>query len=357
MATNILIEGKDNNLNFLRFIAATMVIVSHAFPITMGVHVYDPLYYTSNGQETWGTIAVKIFFIVSGFLILMSWDRKKRLLPFLKARMLRIFPALILIIVVSAFIMGPIFTSCSLKEYFTNSETYRFLMTITLRKQSNLLPGVFVNNTYPNSINSSLWTLFYEFACYLMIAFLGCTKLLKKPMVWGIFIFCYFCSAFDMYAGPFISLADRFSIQPAYMLTTYFVAGMIVYLYRDKIKLNLIPCIIAMILLVLSVFTNSMKIVMPFALTYVVFYFSFNKKIKLSSFGTKNDLSYGLYIYAFPIQQIISNLSNGTEPWYINFLIAFPFTALFAYLSWNLVEKRCLKLKSKKHFVADKAAA
>lgn len=335
MANNIFLKditkGKDNNLNFIRFCAAILVIFSHSFPLTYGSDNKEVLYIISNGQETFGSVAVKIFLIISGFLITQSWDRKKDLKTFFKARILRIFPALMVVILLTTFILGPIFTTEPLAKYFTNTKTYKYILSISLIKMQYNLPGVFENNIYKGAVNGSLWTLYYEFACYCIVAFLGHMNILKKTVVLILFLVCYL-----------LSLNGHLG----FMLTSYFVAGMITYIYKDKIKLNRKLNLVFIILLVFSIYLNLTKYIFPFALTYIIICFAFNSKLKLNLFGSKNDLSYGIYIYAFPIQQIISYLLKDNIHWYINLIISLPLTLICAYASWNIIEKPFLNMRN-----------
>jgi peptidoglycan/LPS O-acetylase OafA/YrhL len=177
------IKERKNNFDFIRFLAATLVIFSHSYPITTGNNGSEPFGILSNGQMTFGELAVSVFFVISGFLITQSFDRSKNIFYYLKARILRIFPALIMVVILSVFFLGPIFTDLSLKNYFSDPQTIDYFKTITLYWMQFDLPGVFQSNIYPGAVNSSLWTLWFEFFFYIVVAFLGVTKLLNKWIV------------------------------------------------------------------------------------------------------------------------------------------------------------------------------
>ena len=164
------IDARKNNLDIIRFLAATLVVFSHAYPLTTGNNATEPFAVCSNGQMTFGELAVSIFFIISGFLITQSYDRSKNPIYYFKARVLRIFPGLIFCVLLTVFFLGPIFTELNVKDYFKDPKTYDYLKTITLYWIQYDLPGVFQTNVWPGAVNGSLWTLWYEFFFYIVVA-------------------------------------------------------------------------------------------------------------------------------------------------------------------------------------------
>ena len=144
------IGTRKNNLDVIRFLAATFVLFSHAYPITTGNNASEPFAIWSKGQMTFGELAVSIFFIISGFLITQSFDRSKDPIYYFKARVLRIFPALIFCVLLSILIVGPIFTEFTIKDYFKDPNTIEYLRTITLYFIQYDLPGVFQHNIMAN---------------------------------------------------------------------------------------------------------------------------------------------------------------------------------------------------------------
>lgn len=164
-------NSRNNNLDLIRLIAAALVIWSHAYPIVLGKGAEQPLSRLTYGQISLGDLGVAIFFVLSGFLVSQSMFRLNDLVGYTKARVLRIFPGLIFCVLISTFIIGPIFSTLSLTDYFTNDTTYSYLVaTTTLNFLSPFLPGVFESNPYGAFINGSLWTLKYEIICYFTLA-------------------------------------------------------------------------------------------------------------------------------------------------------------------------------------------
>jgi peptidoglycan/LPS O-acetylase OafA/YrhL len=331
---NLMIE-RFNNFDIIRLLAAIMVIFSHSFPLSLGYidgRDPDPLNQLT-GDISLGHIAVMIFFIISGFLITQSFDRSNNSVLFLKARMLRIFPALIFVVVLTVFILGPLVSTLPTNEYFSSKSTFKYLMNITLYFMVYPLPGVFEQNTYPNAINGSLWTLIFEFRCYLVVLILGVTRLLRKEIILILFILASVLNSLGI---------GGLNIE----MFVFFSAGMLFYIYRNKISLNFNISLILTIITLISLFyyKNYYLPIITICLTYIVMYLTFASKTKIngSKFG---DLSYGTYIFAFPIQQLVTYYFGGLMTWWLNFLISLPITLIFATISWHLIEKNALKYK------------
>ena len=159
------LDMRDNAFDTIRLIAALLVIVSHAFPLTGNLD--DPLDWLSGGQASLGHLAVCIFFLISGYLIPASLDRGT-LVRFARKRALRIMPGLVAAVLVCAFILGPLVTAMPRSEYCGAYTTWTFLGNAAFLPVGFELPGVFTGNPSPNA-NGSLWSLNYEVACYVMV--------------------------------------------------------------------------------------------------------------------------------------------------------------------------------------------
>jgi peptidoglycan/LPS O-acetylase OafA/YrhL len=325
-----LLNNRINNFDIIRFLAATLVIFAHSYPLT-GHNAEEPLGALTNGMS-FGGLAVKVFFIISGFLITQSFDRSKDIKKYSIARILRIFPGLIVVVLLSMLIVGPVFTNLSLKNYFLDPKTYEYLKTIRLYHLEYYLPGVFQQN--PNqAVNGSLWTLWYEFYFYIVIAVLGITRLLNRPIV----LLGFLLASILFYLGRGNFYTDLFR---------YFSVGMLFYLFRQKIVLNGWIAALSIIILAFTAKTPYFSYLLSVLGSYIIFYLAFHKNLKFNNFGKYGDFSYGIYIYAFPIQQIAVYATDNQLSHWGNFLVSFPITLIFSVLSWHLVEKRALKLKN-----------
>ncbi|MDU0332797.1 acyltransferase [Paenibacillus sp. 3LSP] len=330
-------NGRENNFDILRLMAATLVIFSHAYPLTLGSNEYEPLIKLTRGQETFGGLGVSIFFILSGFLITYSFERCANIYEYFRNRILRIFPALLILIFFTVFVLGPILTTLDLKTYFSSPATLRYLESFMLVNMQYGLPGVFEHNPYPNAVNGSLWTLWYEFFFYMIVAVLGSLKMLKKIIIIPLFLVVLF---FSLYLSPSIAVFQYFE------LFKYFCMGIIVYLLRYNIKLNKFIAFFCFILLVSLTSFGYYKVAFIFFGTYIIFYVGFGMRKILRKLQETGDFSYGMYIYAFPVQQLVTYFFNGHISPLNNFVVSAVITLIFSILSWFKIERKCLHFKS-----------
>lgn len=340
------LETRQNNFDIIRFFAAVLVIWFHSFPLTGRGNQYEFISIITRMTTTAGAVGVMIFFIISGFLITMSFDHSKSLIRYLKARVLRIMPAYVVVIFLSAVVLGPLLTTLPLKSYFAHPLTRQYFINLSLKSMHYNLPGVFSNNIYPNAINGSIWTLWFEFVTYLVVAFLGVTKLLKKE------------TSVVLYLACLLLLLFKFPSHYYYIyFGLFFSAGMIFYLWREKIVLNGKLALVALLILIIGIFTNQFIPAASIGGSYLIFYLALGPVHKFSNFTKYGDLSYGMYIYSFVIQQSLMSFTHNGLSQIQNFLLALPISMIFAFLSWHLVEKRCIQLKNKTIFKFRKKAS
>lgn len=335
-------EARHNNINFIRFLAATSVIFGH-----MGYFIDSPI------PMFWGKdvsgIAVRVFFVLSGYLIFMSFERDPHVLRYLLRRCFRIFPALIVVVLFCALILGAAVTSLPLKEYYANPATLFYVINnITLHIQY-FLPGVFEDNPYPGSVNGSLWTLPIEFSMYIVLMFiLLCLKKVTSktyPLV-GIALVasalhgCFFIDIIQV--EPTSSL---FWIKNAFTLIPYFFWGA-VYASSEKAMSALNLQVAFLILIVATPLTDIFpsyldELVQMVFLPYITLAISFAMPPVFGRMFARNDYSYGLYVWAFPIQQTLVHYLGPTAFGGIlgYSLACFAVTMPFAMASWFLVER------------------
>ena len=281
---------------------------------------------------------------MSGFLITQSYLRKPNPARFIWSRALRIFPALFCVVTLSAFVLGPMVTTLPLDAYFTNRQTYSHFLLLTLFFGHYNLPGVFAHNPLAFSVNGSLWVLKYLVAFYALVLFLGITKVLdKKRIILMIFLLCLVLYHLGVGKSLFLFMI---SIDQTLRLFTYFGLGMVAYLYRDSLPIDISYFMLCVLVLVIaSVKKGLNESLFVFVLTYMVLYLGFNKRIYLAWFSKIGDFSYGAFIYSFPVQQTVVYLYGGKmNPW-INFSISLVISLTLGALSWHVCEKRFLKLK------------
>ena len=337
-----------NNFDALRLIAATMVIVHH----TSTFHI---LPFKPAADLNFGFIGVATFFIISGYLIMMSWDRNPVLTRFMWARVLRIFPGLIAAVAFTAFVIGPLLTTLPLGTYFTSSETFRYLFTTDLIHLDQSLPGVVFNYGYPVSVNTPLWTLPVEFKMYLFVAILGVAGALRSRMfVLGAFVVACLGAyrptgavfGFLTYWGISAFITGLLGATNNYPL--FFLMGSLLFLFKDLVRFDARIAIPLLIVWLASHYTSHNELASMVCLPYVVLWAGLQSTRGLRDVSRVGDLSYGLYIYAFPIQHVWMKWTGLNARGYGKLLcLVFVTTAPIAFLSWHVVEKRAMRFKSR----------
>ena len=331
-------KGRENNLDFIRFLAAVMVIFCHAFPLSLGGDNVDILGRLTNNQIHLGNLAVCIFFFYGGFLICKSASRLQKGTAYFKARALRIFPSLAVVTVVLAFIVGPIITEWSIGAYFTSKDTYKYLLNALLIPIHNL-PGVFQGNSYDATVNGPLWTLPIEFLCYIMCFLALKMKFLEeKNAKWMILLF----SVGFLVASRLLSNVSLLSA--ALRPTGLFFAGMVCFIYKDKIVIKPWIALLSAVILVLSAVVGVLGIAIFFCFPYLMMYLGFGTKHKFSGFAKRGEFSYGIYLCGWPIQQMVCQSFGGQMNPYVNVLLSLPIAVICGFLLNRLVERPLSKL-------------
>lgn len=337
-----------NNFDFLRFFFAVAVILSHSYALLWGGK-YEPFMRITGGQVNLGQLAVDSFFIISGFLVTHSWLRSTSTLSYFKKRALRIYPAFVVAVLLTALIVFPLASTSGFHVYSQIKPVS--LATHVARLQGYELPGLFPNNR-SHAVNGSLWSISYEFWCYVGIALIGLCGILKRP--WAVVtIFCVAIAISVVFlawkltpGGKFLGVI--FGYPPFWArLLPYYLAGTLFYLYRNAIRYSGWMAALAVAAIAIgSVVPFGLSLALPVAWTYLLFWFAFHPAIRLHRWARFGDFSYGIYLFAFPIQQLLIMWWRPTPLPSTLFVVAALATLLVAPLSWHVVEKPSLILKS-----------
>jgi len=338
-------RNRTNNLDFLRLAMAVLVIFSHSFPLATGRQLFNVPDHVSLGK-----LAVAVFFAISGYLIAMSWDRSDGLIDFMRRRVLRIYPGFVVAFILSTWLVAPL-VSLDRASYFAPHEArLRVLGGLLLHQVKGAT--AFRDNPYPLTVNGSLWTIAYEFWCYLGIVMLGMAGLLRRRwVVLGTFVLAWGADLASTRIGlpalhPEISFVFG-SVAEWPRFLTWFLAGTTFYAFRDVIKFDgRLATAAAAALLATLLVRRGPVYVWPLAVPYLTFWFAFHPRIKLWHTTQKlgGDFSYGTYLYAFPIQQLLVMSFAAGHPLLV-FALATPLTLAAAVLSWRLVERPFLRRK------------
>ena len=339
-------KGRDNNFNLIRIAAALAVLVSHSFVLAMGRQAVRPLQ-TQLGMEI-GDIAVDVFFITSGFLVTGSLLTRQRTIEFVWARVLRIYPALLLMVCATVLMLGPLFTSLPLSAYFSDSTTYSYVAKCSTLFDgvAVTLPGVFDDNPHKSFVNMSLWTLPYEVWMYALLAF-GWLALLVtrqyrlKAFTAGVVIYAVLSGGYILASHSF----NVFSSGDFARLSFMFFAGATFCVLKEHIVLSRSLFWLMLIALFFSLWHERVfSAVYTLSLAYLVLFLAYVPSGYIRKYNVLGDYSYGTYIYAYPVQQSIAALMPGVSVISMILLSAGP-TVILAVMSWHFLERRALGLK------------
>lgn len=334
---------RNNNFDFLRFILASLVIVSHSYPLTGEAEILSVF---TEGQVGFGGLAVDSFFALSGYFIFQSLQRSKTVVGYIWKRLLRLYPALLVLLLFTFIVIAFVYTGNHLTSTLKNYWEYAY-NCLTLFKVRYHIKGVFESNPYQGVINGSLWTLAYEFTMYmvLMLLFIIRKNKLSYIILLILFLMSYFLSTFN---PSFLKSSFReFFLETVhlYRLATFFLAGSLLTFFDLKLLNKFYIRIIVCLMIIASLFLGFFNITAPILIPILVIFIG-SLQIKFLSWIAEKtgDISYGVYIYGFIVQQTVMNylLLSSVEL----MLISLPLTYIMAYFSWHCVEKRMLKYKN-----------
>jgi peptidoglycan/LPS O-acetylase OafA/YrhL len=360
-------RGIGPGFDFLRVSLSLSIVLCHSFLVAEGER------HQLNGAfvGTFRESLVPMFFALSGFLITASAMRL-RLKDFLVNRAMRILPALLVDVCVAALILGPIFTTLPLSEYFRGSE-FRVYFANIIGMVCLYLPGVFDGNPFPRIVNVSLWTIPFEIACYAIMSVIILTGLLKRPrwmLAFTAAVIAAVCVIEHLFGasldgGPptdaplLHKILYRFFYLYGLSLYPCFLFGCLAYLYRRYIPFNgliALGCaatIVAVAALLPAISQWTICRVLSPLLVYVALYIGLSPIPKLPIYS-RGDYSYGIYLYGFPVQQaLVVMFPSIVSPW-INFALSATIVTAIAIGSWHFVEKPTLALRRKFSFTARK---
>jgi peptidoglycan/LPS O-acetylase OafA/YrhL len=333
-------DGRPSGFDYMRIGLAIAITVYHSVPTTFG---------SSADLEFWHSplraplrVLLPMFFVLSGFLVAGSLVRCRTLVSFLGLRFIRIYPALIAEVLLSALIMGPLVTALPLQHYFTDPRFFRYLANVT-GHMSYWLPGVFENNPKPEIVNAQLWTVPFELYCYLLLS--GLTLLGLKRRRWvglaalSALIVGYW--AFRQFKPDPLEGVGNFS---GWELMLYFLGGVSAYQFRDRIPAGPVTFTLAVILslLILQFVPSGEYLAIP-SVVYMTVYLGLID-LPRSKFSGLSDFSYGLFLYHWTLQQWFVALLP-TRSVLLTACAGLIGGFAVAWVSWNYVERPALSLK------------
>jgi peptidoglycan/LPS O-acetylase OafA/YrhL len=365
-------DGLGPGFGFIRVFLAIAILYSHSFVIASGAGgIFDIVHHIDDAAaaagvtplssgSVWDTLRhmrlllvlnhtdahftdtlVPAFFALSGFLVTGSAFRTKAVRPFLVFRILRILPALFTEVTLSALVLGPLLTSFSLVDYFSDPKFLAYFGNIIGHVKFQL-PGLFLENPAPDIVNGNLRTLPAEFYCYLIIAFLIASGALFNRL--------FFTVVFAAVTLPILVLGSSIGFEESALSvpTTvyYFFCGSILFHWRDKIPFNPMLLGVSVLLLYFHFLSRSSVLFFPLILTYVTIYFGLSR-IPTPKLISRGDYSYGVYLYGFPITQALVQVVPKLQGHgFLVFIVTTPIVFAFATFSWHIIERPALRLKN-----------
>lgn len=335
--TSELSNHRPTGFDYLRVILAVCIVAWHSVSIVYGDK------YTASFAPIRPMILflVPSFFALSGYLVSGSLFRTNHLPTFLTLRVIRIFPALCCEVVISALIIGAALTTLPLKDYLLHPMTREYFLNV-LGNIHYFLPGVFTNNQ-TDSVNGQLWTIPFELECYIAIAALYLLTLHRRPRVFVILLsIATVVMTLRSFTKDFGDIDFRTSGR---CIVWAFLWGVALYALRDKIKHN------KYIMMACVVFAWTMfqwregEFFAAAAIAYITVYIGlidFRKTFILMA----GDISYGIYLYGFALQQAVYQLFPSLRTWHGNFIVSLALAILFGYLSWTFIESKIMDRKN-----------
>lgn len=346
MKLSELARGRNNNFNLIRILAALAVLITHGFAIAIGTADAEP-FRDVLGMSI-GDIAVDVFFVASGFLVTASLFKSGDLVEFFVSRACRIYPALWVMLALSVLALGAYFTTLPLSSYYRSETVWSYLAMCgsLVGGVAFNLPGVFGDNPYANAVNGSLWSMPFEVRMYIGLAavwwVVRCTVGAHERFL-RLAVLVIFASASALLAykhfhdstGKLAKLLFMFSCGSAY------------HVLREKIPMDSSIFWAALIALAASAFhTPTFFYIYCITLAYILFYLAYVPGGAIRGYNRLGDYSYGLYIYAFPVQQAVAAALPGVSVATM-VVVSGSITLVLAVLSWHLLEERAIGWRHK----------
>jgi peptidoglycan/LPS O-acetylase OafA/YrhL len=344
MSDSVRRTSRNHVFDLLRIIFATLVLLSHAPELTDGNASRELWSRATHGTMTFGALAVDGFFLLSGFLIVQSWDRDPELLNYLRKRLLRIVPGYLVAVILSIVVVG--LAAPAVNHFFLHLD--RFTLPSILILSSPDTPAVYPGDTY-HLVNGSLWTISYEFRCYLLVALLGLLGLLRRrwlclALVCALLVvMSSFRLTVDLswYRHLFFTGVP----EQVFRLTAAFLVGTCFYLFRDRVRFApwYAAAAVVMMIAVRVLAFRRLEAAILVGGGYLLFYAGSLSLPWLDWMRRVPDISYGIYLYGWPVETLWIWFHHGS-PW-ATFAVSTPICFALGWLSWHLVERPALTLK------------
>jgi peptidoglycan/LPS O-acetylase OafA/YrhL len=332
--------------DYLRLILALSVVVWHSVLVCYGPA--DEIYFWTGPFRPLIYFILPAFFALSGFLVAGSLERNS-ISEFVTLRIVRIFPALAVEVLLSALIIGPLLTNVAWREYFSSPKFFIYFLNMIgiIHYQ---LPGVFETNPTPDYVNAQLWTIPFELYCYALLIAIALFGIAKRSS----WLFALTLgAALVLTVLPQVGLSDPPHYGPlGALLILSFLFGVSLFIMRRDIAFSESLFLISIVAYWVFITNLNFIYLSAASIAYITVFLGLQNPRK-TLFIRGADYSYGVYLYGFPLQQTICYLFPSFRIWYVNAATSVALALICAYLSWTFVESRILlKRKPIVSFVA-----
>lgn len=345
MKTTSIEEGlnrRNDNLLIIRIIAASLVIYGHAPAISPNIKNTD-IFVLLGFKYYSGTIAVNLFFLISGFLVTGSLLRQKgNILNFFKLRAIRVIPAFLVNLIILALFIGPIATDLTINEYFKNPETWKYI-TKNMKFSADMawhLPGVMqteqVSSINESVVNGSIWSIPAEVRMYFLLGIIGLSGLFSTKTIATCTTILLL--AIGLFSPQYLPLHQSW-LEPG----MYFGIGILIFLHRASIHISPLMAISFIVLSFITRHSPGYPITFALTLSSLTFTLAYIKPCTqwLEKYG---DPSYGIYLWGWPCQQFIAHTIPQANL-ALHTILSILLSMLFGYASWHLIEKHVMRFK------------
>ncbi|MET3108702.1 peptidoglycan/LPS O-acetylase OafA/YrhL [Oxalobacteraceae bacterium GrIS 2.11] len=330
-----LTNSRENNLTFIRFICACMVIYGHSYALSRAGGADWVVHLT--GYAFSGGVAVDLFFLISGYLVTASIINSG-IFKYTASRILRIYPALLVSMTLIVFVLGAAVTTLSIGEYYTKSEVWSYFLDLVMTIRSHFfLPGVFKENI-DAAVNGSIWSVLIEVRCYLILALVYLMGLLKTPARFNAF---FFISLIVFWMNPNYLPAFASGTTASHVCFLFSV-GVFIYMNRSHVPVGAYSILIAVLFCAVTLGTPGFQYAYIFLLVSMFLSCSFGTQF--SWFDRIGDYSFGIYLYGWPIQQLVVHFKPDVSPM-MDAVISIPLAILLGFLSWTYIENPVMQMK------------
>jgi peptidoglycan/LPS O-acetylase OafA/YrhL len=327
------LDAHENSFNVVRLVAASLVIVSHSFALLGGDNLAQPL---SWGPFSLGANAVNVFFVLSGIMLSRSFDRKPEWRSFTAARLLRIFPALVVSGVVTAWLIGPFVSGETFVGYFADMHALLYPLVGLFGGHAHV---DFTGSPFPGELNSSLWTIKYELLAYLTFGTASALGLLRWRFVAACVTVLLGFALVALQNGPLDDSVTANLVRFGFC----FSLGVVLYRFRDSVQIRPLSSLAVLVAVIPLGMTPIGPVAWIGATAYAALSLASVRVPGITRFTNRWDISFGVYLYGWPVQQLLMGAPWVHQSLIAHVVLSISGACLIGWVSFVLVERPAMR--------------